>query len=1152
MPILGCGAELAQVLKVSDDDIGAIEEKLDELLEAGVDRAQAQRMAVADVLAEVEMERDEILAAIREQHPPPKPKPESKGEEIGSERPKSASERPESATKPEETASPPRQSISAADLKGAVEQLAAAGMKKLQVADTVKGLPESGKKRIQSEGLDGVRGMYDQATDTVWLVRENLKDQDEALFVGLHEAFHRGLRATLGPEVDAVLDQIYLTNPSVRRGAEERMESMKMSRREATEETLADMAGDGVAGDLRGWDRLVALIRNFIGKLGMTLKFTDQMVMDLVAGARRAGLTEGTHLESAAVSSAQPAPFSRKLADEVERKDVQIEQKTIAQGFDADGQRTWSKWLADTIPGLELDKIGDVQLRAGNRAYEALAALTGPAWTRLGMKAASPELRRQLRQMKIAVQKAQETAAAVAGESMKLSDAERAMVSDLIEQEIDAGTVPPEHAVRLANLISNTMSTQTDELVRLGMLTKDTADRWRGKYLPRFYKSKLQDQVADAWADALKRITGRQSTMKGIKGKHLKGRGLFDTVPADALADYQALGWEVRDPDFEAHLQDPKGVEQPPEVQVWRDFTREEREKMGEIRDAGFRFVMGYMQTQRDIALGKMFEGMANDTAISSRLPKEDWVQVPDSKVPSTGAMRYGKMAGRWVSPETLSHLTAIEESQSEAWTMYRKAMGIWKEGKTVLNPVSHANNIVSNLTMAHLAGVGYHRADKYLGAMRDFATKASEILEAKDAGLFLGTLSDTELFNSLPPELAALATKQASAGEKIGGSVFNLLSFYLRKPMGWAYQAEDTFFRYLLYKEARRTGLEPQDAVDYAQRYIFTYDDLPKGARNVRDFALPFFSYTYKAVPALLHTALTHPHRMAAPGAVLWGVNAAAYAIAAGDDDDSWWETLQRYLSDPEFRKEARDKEDLEREHLPAWMKGTTALQTPKTIRLGMDEVTKLPLFIDISRMIPGGDLFDVSPNSGGLPIPQPITPSHPLFTTAVAMIGNKDLFYGKELVDSNDTKGEATEKRLSWLWHQVAPAIALGNYHWERGLNALAQASGGEIEWLPEFISERYTGIGRDSLPVQPGKAALQTIGIKVRPLDLDKSEAITESQRKKLVRDIDTEINRMKRLNQLGAVSDRAFDRAADEASVKKDRLNEGLTIDGEKPN
>ena len=462
---------------------------------------------------------------------------------------------------------------------------------------------------------------------------------------------------------------------------------------------------------------------------------------------------------------------------------------------------------------------------------------------------------------------------------------------------------------------------------------------------------------------------------------------------------------------------------------------------------------------------------------------------------------------------------------------------------------MSHVNNTISNMSMAHFAGVSYGRADKYLAAMRDFARKDSMILEAKDNGLFLGTLSEAELMNTLPEDLKALAQKQEGAAEKVGRTTFNLMTFYLRRPMGWAYQAEDTFFRYLIYKDARGRGMEPQDAVDYAQRYIFTYDDLPKNARRIRDFGIPFFAYTYKAVPALLHTALTHPERLAAPAAVLWTINAAAYAIAAGDDEDDWDVKLRRYLTDPEYREKARAKEKLERELLPEWNKGMTSLMTPKVIRLGNDELTKLPMFIDVSRIIPGGDLFDVNPNAGGIGLPQPFTPSHPLFTTAVAMLANKDLFFGKDLTDSNDTAGEKFDKRAAWMWKQFTPAVAAGNYHFERGMNALAQASGGEVKYVPDFLGGDSTGIGRDGLPVQPKLAAMQTFGIKVRPYDLDAAESIQESAKQKLIRDIDTELRKLRRLENKGAVSDRTAEKERELANLKKDRLRDGKTVDGE---
>jgi hypothetical protein len=790
------------------------------------------------------------------------------------------------------------------------------------------------------------------------------------------------------------------------------------------------------------------------------------------------------------------------------------------------------------------DSSNRLQFKPGAYLYNKLAEKAAPLLNYTGMKAMTPELKRQVRQMKLQVEQAQELAASIVKETAKLTQAEREMVSDLVEKTMKPGIVPPAHAVKLAAMINTHMEAQTDKLVSLGMLTKDAADRWRGVYLPRYYETKLKTALGvDAWGDAMKKLMRRPSIMKGVKGNHLKSRGIFETVNASELDNYEALGWEVRDPDFQ------KGVSK--EVQVWRDLTPQERADLGEIRDAGFRFVMGFMQTQRDIALGEMFERMAGDDTLSARLPMGDMtIQVPSSKGSGTGANVYGKMAGRYVSEETLSHLTSFEEQHNDALVAYRKALSLWKEGKTVLNPVSHLNNTVSNMTMAHLAGISYFRVDKYLSTVADFMRKDDKgIADAKAAGLFLGSFNQAELAQGIPDELKAMAKIQDSLGVKIGRGALNVMTLGLRTPMGKAYEFEDAFYKYMIYKDARSRGMDPQDAVDYAQKYIFTYDDLPGGARRIRDYGIPFFSYTYKAVPALLETALTHPIRMAGPAALLWSVTALGYAVAAGmDDDEPWTESVKKFLTDSERFKKANAIRTEDQKSLPKWMQGSTAFVTPKTLRVGYDKELDLPLFMDVSRLIPGGDLFDVTPNAGGLPLPQPLNPSHPILSIAMAMLGNKDLFSGKDLTDKNDTSGEAAEKRLKWIYSQMAPAVAVGNYHFNRAMDMTAQANGGELKYVPDAIAENYTGVGRDGLPVQAKYGVPQTLGIKVKPIDLEKSQQIEKALDKKMIMDIDAEMRQLRRLNSQGVMSDTVFEKKMTYQQLKKERLKEGLTVDG----
>jgi hypothetical protein len=631
---------------------------------------------------------------------------------------------------------------------------------------------------------------------------------------------------------------------------------------------------------------------------------------------------------------------------------------------------------------------------------------------------------------------------------------------------------------------------------------------------------------------------GRTRTMQGITGNSLKARGMFENVPVADVQDWLAEGWEVRDPTFDPLTSDV--------VTMWRDYTRDERDDMGEIRDAMFRFVMGYNKSQRDMALGRLYENLA--TSYASRVEKPGYVKVPSTTIEDTANVRrYGKLGGKWVPKEVMDQLSTFDTSmQNDLLKMYLKGLSMWKEGKTVLNPVSHANNVLSNLTMAHFAGVSYWDAGKYAGAVRDLVKGDPMVDEAKEAGLFGGTFNRSELMDQLPEQLKAMAQMSESKAGLAADRIWNAMSFFLRKPAGKAYEAEDLFFRYLIYRDARKRGVDVEDAVDWSQNFIFTYDDLPKGARLARDFALPFFSYTYKVVPVLARTALEHPMRYAAPAAALYTVNALMYAMAAslgGGEDEDWWTVIRRYATDPEFRNKAREMEKQERENLPPWMKGASAtLATPKAIRLGMDDVTNLPVFLDVSRVFPGGDLLDANANAGGVPLLQPITPSNPVLNTVGAMIWNKDPFFGKDIVDKNDTSAEAAAKRGKWLWQQFAPAVAIGNYHWDRALNVIANVTGQDILG--------YTGTGKDGLPVQPGFAAMQTMGIKARPIDLELSEQINKSQQEKLIRDLEAEIRQINRLAGKGAITEKNAEAQIELQQIKKQRLKEGLTVEGEK--
>lgn len=781
------------------------------------------------------------------------------------------------------------------------------------------------------------------------------------------------------------------------------------------------------------------------------------------------------------------------------------------------------------------DETGRRTFGPGTKAYRTIADFFNGLLDWFNMTPISNELSGAIRGMRNDIDKARDLTADVAAQLSKLNPDERKVVSDYIEKELQAGVTPSAEIITIAKKITDIMGQQTDDLISLDMMSQDTGDRLRGKYLPRFYEGKgALKTEQDIFAKATKSMFSKPSALAGINGQSLRRRGITETVAAKDVPAKLADGFTFDDKSYD--------VKSGEATQMNRDYTRKERDDMKEVRDAALRFVLGYMRSQKDIALGRLYEHLA--ATIASKNPVDGFVEVPSTNADGTKMHRYGKLAGKWVPKEVLDQLGNASESEHEGVArLYRKALGLWKEGKVVLNPVSHVNNIISNISMAHFAGVT--SPAKYVSAARDFATGGGLMKEAKASGLFGGTMTDAELRMILPKDMKALMAKISTTGESTTDRAMLVLSFGLRNVMGKAYQGEDLFFRYLIYKDARDRGLHENQAIDYAQKFIFTYDDLPKGARFVRDYGLPFFAYTYKVIPILAETALTHPLRMATPAVAIWAANTAAFAIAAGDDDDEWYTSLKKYLLNADLRKKANDQADEEQENLPDWLKGRSALGTRKTLRLWTDKTTGLPVFIDLSRLIPGGDLFDMQSNTGGVSWFQPLTISHPLFSMGVAYMGNRDLYFGNDISDKNDTTREKTEKYFKWTYGQVMPAIAPLNYHFNRVADAIANSTG-------EFsvLGYEWTGIGRDGLPVQAAYAAAQTFGLKVRPMDLDTGAQIAAGQTRALIDGIEKEIRAIRRLNGKGAISDSQAQRQEVAQKEKIDRLRDGLDVNGDK--
>ena len=1006
-----------------------------------------------------------------------------------------------------------------------------------------------------------IQGVFDPESGKSYLIASNLTPETAPGVlvheVGVHMATDGSGRAAMEPLI-ARAAQIVINGASngdaTAKAVLQRMEDTglietvggrKNIKKGQEEEAFAYLAEYVVnnkeksSRQIREWfEKVIRAIRLWLYHRGLFVQaenLTEKELVDLaIANVRELGRekvagTSGLKFSKSGTSSGEESPVTQVLGH-------RLDTGTPAWGFKRSGK----------IVGR--DNLGRMTFAPGEWAYANVARAAHTLFDlideksghRFNLNPLSPEFRMQYRRYKAELQQATDAVGEVATALSQMPEAERRLVSDIVEKTVAPGVNPPEHVVQVAAAVSNLMDTQTDQMLAEGLLTQESADRWRGEYLPRVYL-KQTALLKDA-KQSFDKLFGRKS-VKGIRGNSFKGRGIFRQVVGEQdIANHKALGWEVRDPDwsdaqgfldFNGTGQRPKV----PEVIMWRDFTQQERALMGEERDAMVRLVLGYMDSQKDIALFRFFAGIAENPEFAGKIAQEGWVKIPDTTIgDGSKVKRYGKLAGLYVAPDVWSQISHYGEPETTFTRLWHSFMSAWKEGKTALNPVAHLNNTVGNIAMAHFAGVNVWDAPTYFKTVESIYKQDATYQEAVKAGLLSGSFMRNEVLELLPLEdVREKLTGMKPAYEKVFDLFLTVFSLGFRRSLRAAYEFEDAFFKLLIYRKGRSEGLTPEQSVDLANQYIFAYDDLPSGARAVRDSILPFFSWTYKAIPVLLRTAMVYPHRFLLPAAICFAFNKAAYlsaAVAAGADDDDWEKIWKR----------AQEMEAAERSLLPESAQGLSIFATQKFIRTWTNS-DGTPNFLDASRLVPGGDMLDANNQMGGVPWLQPLMPNSPTIGLFLSIFANKDAFTGRDIVGRTDDAGEASMKRLGYVWRNIAPALAPGSYHFNRLANGVASATGTSFTLDPFFD---YTGTDWQGRNMEMSRALINTLGIKMRAVDLEQEAGRKAGQARGEIRELQGQIRSKARARAKGSVSDEAFEsfvgHTVDNIAERVKKLNE----------
>ena len=365
-----------------------------------------------------------------------------------------------------------------------------------------------------------------------------------------------------------------------------------------------------------------------------------------------------------------------------------------------------------------------------------------------------------------------------------------------------------------------------------------------------------------------------------------------------------------------------------------------------------------------------------------------------------------------------------------------------------------------------------------------------------EDSGALGGMFVSNELLrNEINERLKELKadlmgeSEQAEAGNM--AKVLQLVSLAIKPvkatggAMTKAYQAEDEFFRLAVFLKAIRYGHSDRKAGSMARHSFLDYGINAPWIQALRHTGLPFISFFYRAFPMLLQTIKNKPWKVTKLMAFWSLLSALGYAMT-GDDD-----------------------EDRERKRMPEEKAGRVWGLVPKMIRMPWSYDGQ-PVFLDIRRWVPVGDIADFELGSGW--VPPPLVPSGPLVTLAEVMpFINKSIFTQKEIYKDTDTFGESSTKVMDHLFKSIMPNVPVPNPIGWMVADETGQMQTYAWSGIEKAITRKENQIGEvRSVP----QALLNTVGVKVGTYPANNMLAAVQAGLKRNMESIDQDIARVGR--------------------------------------
>jgi len=439
-------------------------------------------------------------------------------------------------------------------------------------------------------------------------------------------------------------------------------------------------------------------------------------------------------------------------------------------------------------------------------------------------------------------------------------------------------------------------------LVNKGLLPRDVYEKNRGAYLPRLYmkhilnspngnplsytrKRKDLDTETRVMLGDIADISPEFRIYAGIT-RPLRDIAMLDFF--ETVSDQQ--GWAIKDNDIMVQVPTPDGKV----MNVSALWLREESDRLRE--QARF-----FQNSEPESALqmnekADEFEALAQPAL--ERTGNADDANVPQGfrRIPKT--KKYGMLQGVAVRKEIYNDIIGTftigdtDNFYNKAIAGMKKGVNIWKTLKVPLNPPTVVRNVGSNMILMNVVGgVPIHKVlPRMKQAIDQIRNDGAAWKVAKKYGIKSTGFSEQELYQTSEAMLDLMQEQHELGDITKFFALPKIIGQRILKKGGDLYQFTESVGKTAIIIDAMDRGMGEFESFMLSQKALFDYSDLPAGGKAFRSapIGMPFFTFYYKAFPALVEVALTNPMRFAPYVALSAGLSAlSGFAFGFDDDED-------------------------------------------------------------------------------------------------------------------------------------------------------------------------------------------------------------------------------------------------------------------------